>query len=79
MFPTALQRAIRVGEETGSLDADLHRWAEYYQTAAVNSLETINAWLPKIGFFLIAGYLVYRMVSVYSGVMQQYDSILNFS
>ena len=76
-FPTALQRAVRVGEETGSLDEDLQRWADYYQKAAVSALEAIGAWLPRIGFVLIAGYLGYKIISVYSEMMQNTQSILD--
>ena len=77
VFPTALQRAVRVGEETGSLDEDLQRWADYYQKAAVSALEAIGAWLPRIGFVLIAGYLGYKIISVYSEMMQGAQSILD--
>ena len=59
VLPSALQRAIRLGEETGDLDDNLRRWADYYQKAAVSALDTAGTWIPRIFYFLIAGYLIY--------------------
>ena len=67
VFPNALQRAMRVGEETGSLDADLHRWADYYQTASFNALEALSAWVPRLVFLVIAIYLGYEIVQFFTG------------
>ena len=77
VFPNALQRAMRVGEETGSLDEDLHRWADYYQTASFNALEALSTWVPRIVFFVIAIYLGYEIVQFFSAMYQGYDKILN--
>ena len=70
VFPNALQRAVRVGEETGSLDQDLHRWADYYQNASVQALEALGTWVPRIIFILIAAYLGYQIVVFYSAMIQ---------
>ena len=59
VLPSALQRAIRLGEETGDLDENLRRWAGYYQQAAVGALDAVGTWIPRICYFLIAGYLIY--------------------
>lgn len=58
-LPSALQRAIRVGEDTGNLDENLKRWADYYQKASVGALDMAAVWIPRVFYFLIAGYLVY--------------------
>ena len=63
VLPSALQRAIRLGEETGDLDENLQRWAVYYQQAAVRALDTAGAWIPRIFYFLMAGYLIYCIIS----------------
>ena len=76
-FPAALQRALRIGEETGSLDADLRKWADYYQSAAIRTLEALGTWLPRIGNLLIIVYLGYRIVATYSQMFQGYDKMLN--
>lgn len=58
-LPSALQRAIRLGEETGDLDENLRRWANYYQQAAVRALDAAGTWIPRIFYLLMAGYLIY--------------------
>ena len=63
VLPPALQRAIRVGEEAGSLDENLRRWAGYYQQAAVRALDTAGTWIPRIFYFLMAGYLIYCILA----------------
>jgi type II secretory pathway component PulF len=78
VFPNALQRAVRVGEETGSLDQDLHRWADYYQTASFAALESLGSWVPRFVFLVIAIFLGYEIVmffkGMYSGMEQMLDS-----
>ena len=80
VFPNALQRAVRVGEETGSLDQDLHRWADYYQNASVQAMEALGTWVPRIIFLLIAVYLGYQIVLFYStmaqGIEDQWNNAL---
>ena len=78
-FPAALKRAMRLGEETGSLDADLRKWADYYQKAAISALETLGAWLPRIGNLCILIYLGYRIIATYSKMYQGIDQLLNNS
>ena len=56
-FPAALQRTIRLGEESGSLDEDLVRWAAYYQKSAVDALETLGTWIARMVYVVIAIYL----------------------
>ena len=72
-----MQRALRLGEETGSLDADLRKWADYYQRGAISTLETIGAWLPRIGNLGILIYLGYRIIATYSQMYQGIDAMLN--
>ena len=77
VFPNALQRAMRVGEETGSLDEDLHRWADYYQTASFNALEALSAWVPRVVFLVIAVYLGYEIVQFFSGFYGGMEKMLD--
>ena len=69
VFPAAFQRSVRTGEATGTLDADLRRWAEYYQKAAIDALEAAGAWLSRIITLMILIYLGYKIVTTYSMVM----------
>ena len=69
VFPAAFQRSVRTGEATGTLDADLRRWAEYYQKAAIDSLEAAGAWLSRAVTLGILVYLGYKIVTTYSMVL----------
>ena len=77
-FPSALLRALRLGEETGSLDADLRKWADYYQTRAVTSLESAGTWLTRIGNLGILVYLGYRIIITYNEILGGYEKVMNF-
>ena len=70
VFPAAFQRSVRTGETTGTLDADLRRWAEYYQKAAIDSLEAAGAWLSRIVTLGILLYLGYKIVTTYAMVIR---------
>jgi type II secretory pathway component PulF len=61
-FPAALQRSIRLGEESGSLDEDLVRWAGYYQKSAVDALETLGTWISRLVYVVIAIYFIYSII-----------------
>ncbi len=76
-FPTALKRSIRLGEESGSLDADLVRWSGYYQKNAVDSLETLGTWISRFIYLVVAGYFIYAIINAQMGEMHTIDQMLN--
>ncbi len=77
-FPTVLLRTFRVGEDTGSLDEDLRRWADYYQKAAVAALEAFGTWLARLISILILLYVGYLIVDAYNNILQgTYGKLLN--
>ena len=76
-LPSALQRAIRLGEETGNLDENLRRWADYYQKAAIGALDAAGVWIPRLFYLLIAGYLIYCIIVAGKAEAGMYDNILN--
>lgn len=76
-LPAAFRRVLRIGEETGSLDKDLRHWADYYQKAAIASLQTACAWLQRIIYLFIALYLGYSMIAtVQRDIFGPMDSLL---
>ena len=78
VFPAALRRSFRIGEDTGSLDEDLRRWADYYQTAAVGALRSLGAWLGRIINLLVVVYVGYLIVQTYSAIFTStYGKILD--
>ncbi len=78
VFPNALQRVFRIGEDTGSLDEDLRKWADYYRKAAVAKMESLGSWLPRIITFCIAGYMIYAILTVFQqGYIDPVNKILS--
>ena len=69
VFPMAFQRSIRTAEETGTLDADLRRWSEYYQKASVDTLQAAGAWLSRIVSITIMIFVGYKIVTTYSLIL----------
>lgn len=76
-LPAALKRAIRVGEDTGKLDENLRRWADYYQQAAVTALDRAGRWIPKFFYLLIAGYLIYCILVAGQTYTSFMDNLMN--
>lgn len=75
-FPAALQRAIRLGEQSGSLDEDLIRWAGYYQQSAIGSLETLGTWVSRIVYLVVAGYFIWTIIGAQRREMSSIDQLL---
>ena len=76
-LPSALQRAIRLGEETGNLDENLRRWADYYQKAAISALDAAGVWIPRLFYLLIAGYLIYCIIGAGRAEADMYKGIFD--
>ena len=79
VLPSALQRAVRLGEETGDLDENLRRWADYYQKAAVSALDRAGTWVPRVFYFLIAGYLIYCILGAQISENKALNQLLDAS
>ena len=76
VFPSALQRSVRLGEESGSLDEDLVRWADYYQKNAVASLEALGTWISRFIYLVVAAYFIYSIIGAQMGELHTIDQIL---
>ena len=64
------------GEESGSLDEDLIRWSAYYQKSAVDSLETLGAWISRSIYVIIAIYFIYSIFAAELGQLHMVDQLL---
>jgi type II secretory pathway component PulF len=76
-FPATAIRALRLGEDTGQLDAELLRLTADYQREALARVDTVTDWLPKIAYVAIVLYLAYQIGDVYRGVLDSYGQILD--
>lgn len=76
-FPTAFARSYATGEEAGTLDRDLERWAKWFQDEAGAASRTAAAMLPKVLYFLILAFAAWQFVgffnSYYTDTLRQFD------
>ncbi len=63
-FPEEMMQAIIVGEETGKLDEELSRLAAESRQEALDRLETLADWLPKLLYIAIVVYMGWRILGV---------------
>ncbi len=77
-FPNTFARSYTTGEEAGTLDKDLERWAKWFQAEAETSARILAVVVPKFCYFFILGYVAWKIVSFfngyYSGILDQLDS-----
>jgi type II secretory pathway component PulF len=69
-FPADFVALYHTGEQTGQLDANLHRLAAQYQEAANRALTLATLIYPTLLFLIVAGGVVYFVVSLYSGYLK---------
>jgi type IV pilus assembly protein PilC len=76
IFPPTAARMIRVGEETGTLDAQLETTARYYEGELDHRLKKITAFFEPaviIGMGLVVGFVAVAMVQAMYGIFNQVD------
>jgi type II secretory pathway component PulF len=66
-FPRAFAKSYATAEESGMLDKDLLRWAKVFEEDATSSVRTLSVVVPKLGYALIVVFVVWKLVSFYSG------------
>lgn len=64
VFPTTFTQALRVGENTGTLDANLRRMAEFYAKSADDTLKGFVALLEPLSTVVIAALVGFMAVAV---------------
>ncbi len=64
-FPKAFARSYLTGEEAGTLDTDLARWSKVFQDNAESSAKTMSVMLPKVMYFLILGFVAWKIIGFY--------------
>lgn len=74
-FPKAFARSYATGEEAGTLDTDLARWARRFQDEAETSAKTLAVMLPKVLYFLILGFVAWRIIGFYGAYYSGLEQI----
>ncbi|MEO5712696.1 MAG: type II secretion system F family protein [Luteolibacter sp.] len=76
-FPNAFSRSYSTGEEAGTLDKDLERWAKLFQTESEAAAKTLSIAIPKLLYFFILGFVAWKIISFfngyYSGMLEEID------
>ncbi len=76
-FPKAFARSYATGEEAGTLDVDLGRWAKVFQDDAESSAKTASVMVPKMLYFLILLFIAWQIIGAYSGYYEKLGNIEN--
>ncbi len=76
-FPKTFARSYLTGEEAGTLDKDLARWASFYQTEAEASAKLLAAVVPKVLYFFILGFVAWKIISFFNGYYAGLEEMIN--
>jgi type II secretory pathway component PulF len=66
-FPKAFARSYATAEQSGTLDKDLERWAEVYQTDAARAAGTLATAMTTLLYVTILLFVAWGIWSFYSG------------
>ncbi len=75
-FPDDFLRSVGNAELAGVLDEDFVRWTEYYRLTAIELVERLADWAPKLFYWavmLVVAFIIIKMALGYQGL------ILNWS
>jgi type IV pilus assembly protein PilC len=73
-FPDVFVSLFTSGEVSGQIDENLKRLRIYYQDEGFGKMKQFSVWFPRMIYFGIMGYIVYTILSFYSGY---YDSVFD--
>lgn len=66
-FPRTFARSYVTGEEAGTLDTDLGRWARLFQEESMTSVRKAAVMIPKVLYFIILGFVAWKIISFFNG------------
>lgn len=66
VFPADFTRGFLIGEQTGTLDSELLRAADEYQTHAMNGIDTFAEWAPRLIYLIIALYIGWSIIVTFN-------------
>ena len=75
-FPERVIRAFAVGEETGRLEEELRKVSDEYRKIGLGKLDLLSEWIPKIIFLCVAVMIGWKVVSFYSGYVQNLGKLM---
>ena len=78
-FPGDFWRSVQNAELAGVLDEDFIRWTEYYRLTAVESVERLADWAPRIFYWavmLVVAFIIIKMALAYQGLILDWTEML---
>ena len=66
-FPLVFVHSVATAELAGTLDREMNSWAASEMIEAQDSLKTATDWMPKIFYAVVACYVAYRIVTTFTG------------
>lgn len=75
VFPKAFSRSYATGEEAGTLDTDLGRWARLFQEEAAVAVRKAAVMIPKVLYVVILGFVAWKIVSFFNGYYSSLDTM----
>jgi type II secretory pathway component PulF len=77
VLPDDLERAIKVGEESGRLDSEMHRWAEIYRAKLLDSIQALSVWISWTFYVLVAAYTIWQIISMVLSYYSVAQNLIN--
>lgn len=74
-FPSAFARSYATAEEAGGLDKDLERWSRVFQDDAARGAKALSVAVPKLFYFLVVIFVVWKILGFYNGYFEQLDQL----
>jgi hypothetical protein len=71
VFPIDLITAISLGSQSGKLPEFLNRYADKIKSENESTIQTMVKVFPVVLYWLVIGQIVYSVVGVYSGYLDQ--------
>jgi type IV pilus assembly protein PilC len=78
LFPELFGNLYSTGEVSGKLDESLKNLHTYYQEDGTRKMHLLAQWLPRFLYFLIAGFVAYKIVSFYLGYFDEINKAGSF-
>jgi type II secretory pathway component PulF len=75
VFPKAFARSYSTAEDSGTLDRDLARWAKLFEEDASEGVRTLAVALPKVLYFFIVAFVIWKIFSFYGNYYEMLDNI----
>lgn len=76
LWPHEFISAVRIGEESGSLDDTLARLGNQLRDQYSRAIEELAAWIPRLVYGLIALFVIFQIFKLVLGLAGLYDSVL---